>query len=172
MESNEIENLNTFPLRIFGEGKRYLACPYELVSNDDITIRFYENNQKIVHFELISRHDKFKRHFLLSKIKENYILTAGGWLFTGPVEVFSWKSKDDPKGIKDHEREEINLLNQIKMIHVSGDKENETGGLENAVDEHIKRLGGLEVDSLTLLQAKETYDAIQNQVPRYSYGRD
>jgi len=44
MEPNEIKEVNTSPLRILGEEKRYLACPYELASNDDITIRFYENS--------------------------------------------------------------------------------------------------------------------------------
>jgi|SRR3989344_712902 len=127
---------------------------------------------KIVHFEVVSMDDKFKRHFLLSKTQERYILTASGWLFTGPVEVFSWKAKDDPESIEDYEREEINILSQIKIIHVSGDKENVTGGLENAVNEHTRRLKDLEIDSFTLTQAKEIYNTLQGHVPRYSYGHN
>lgn len=109
----------------------------------------------------------FKRHVLYSRAGQRHLVTSSGYLFTGNVDVYSWKAKGFPKEIRDNEKKAIAILSLVELLHVHGDKENETGGLDNAVAEHMKRLDGLKVDNLTLNEAMEFYTAMRNHVPRY-----
>ncbi len=162
------------PLRIFGRGEnRYLCCPFELTT-DDITLQFLEgdtckSNTQIAHFQVISNFGGpgFKRHFLYSKANANHIFTTSGYMFNGPVKVYSWKMLECPEDIEPYKSAEIETLDLVDMIHVVGDKENKTGGLSDAISEHKKRLEGLSVDSITLEDALRVYNAMRYHVPRY-----
>lgn len=163
---------NTFPLRIFGKkGSKFLCCPYEL-SYDDLEVWFHEGDPRIVHFRAVSRDNGFmdgggfKRHFLYSRVGQQHLVTASGYLFAGHVEVYSWKARDFPDQIEDREREAISILPRVEMVHVEGDRKNETGGLDNAVAEHMGRLNGSQTDPLTLEEGMKLYDAMMDHVPR------
>jgi len=163
-----IQEKSTLPLRILGKTEeRYLACPYEL-THDNLDASFLNGDPRIAHFQVVSTDGNpgFKRHFLYSRAEQRHIVTSSGYLFTGNVDVYSWKARGFPKEIRDDEREEIAILPLVELLHVRGDEENETGGLGNAVAEHTRRIDGLKVDNLTLNEAMEFYNAMRHHVPK------
>ena len=157
---------DTFPLRILGrEGKKYLACPYELTS-DNLEVTFLFGNPRIAHFQVVSTDGKsgFNRHFLYSKAGQRRLVTASGYLFTGKVDVYSWKARENPRVIGS---EDIAILPTVELLHFRGDEENKTGGLDDAIAKHTKRIDGLNVDILTIPEAMKFYDSMRHHVPRY-----
>lgn len=164
-----IREENAFPLRIWGKDvERHLACPYE-ITLDNFEARFLNGDQKIVHFQVVSAEGNpgFKRHFLYSKADQRRLVTTSGYLFTGEVEVYSWKARDCPQNITPQEREAIEILPYVELFHVSGDKENKTGGLEDAITIHRKRIEGLRIEDITLKDAMKFYNAMKYHVPDY-----
>jgi len=164
-----IKERNTFPLRILGkQGEKYLACPYEL-KYDNLDVTLLNGNPKIVHFQVVSTDGNpgFKRHFLYSRAEQKHLVTSSGYLFSGKVGVYSSKARGFQDDITDNERDAIAILPLVELLHVHGDEKNETGGLDGAVAEHMKRIDGLKVDNLTLNEAMEFYDAMRYNVPKY-----
>lgn len=159
---------NTFPLRIFGkQGERYLACPFEL-TYDDLELSFLNGDPRIAHFQVVSTDENpgFKRHFLYSGAEQRRLVTSSGYLFTGNVAVYYPRAAELPKWIRDDERRVIAILSSVELLHVHGDEENETGGLDNAVAEHMRRIDGLKVDNLRFKEAMEFYNTMKYYAPR------
>ena len=108
------------------------------------------------------------RHFLYSRSDNRHLVTASGYLFDGAVEVYSWKVKSNPPyKIENSERDAISILPLVEMLHVRGDRENETGGFDNAIATHLGRIAALKTDSLTLKEAQEFFNAMRYHVPKY-----
>ena len=161
------EKKSFLPLRIFGEGnKRYMVCPYEL-TEDNLKLQLLREHDNIAHFEVISVPGDFKRQFLYTKTRDKHIFTTSGYLFNGPVEVYSWKKRESPDRVKDYEREEIDMLEKVEMYHVRGDKENITGGLDDAIKKHLQRINGLDVQNISLEDALKAYNSIRHHVPKF-----
>lgn len=163
----KIEEERSFPLRFMKEkGSRYLACPYEL-TEDNLTAEFYNGSKNTVHFEVTSP-DGFLRHFLYSRAEGRHLFTASGYLFTsGDIDIYAWKTRKPNAKVSESEKEAIKIIDAVEMIHLTGDKENRTGGLSAASLEHAKRLRGLNADDVSLEEAMKAYDAMRNHVPRY-----
>ncbi len=165
------ETSSFLPLRVHFDKERkvhYFASPYELLT-DDLTVRHLEDDPTIVHFQMIGS-DHFKRHLLHSTVNGIYVLTASGYLFTGPIEVFPWKSRE-PLGYKRlelSERRDFATMALIDAFHVKGDKENQTAGLPGAIEMHRSRVGSFgNPEQVSLENALKVYNAMRHHVPKF-----
>lgn len=172
--AERIERKEAFPLRIFGEsGKHYFACPYEY-TYDDIVLSHLNEDQRVIHLQADTSPNVnsilagFKRHFLYSRAAERHVVTASGYLFDGPVELYSWKMRSCPDDVQATELIGIELLKRIELFHVRGDEKNITAGLENAIAEHRRRISGLRLSDLSLVEGDDFFHAMTAHVPRIS----
>ena len=65
------------------------------------------------------------------------------------------------------EREGIETLRRVEMFHVSGDRENKTAGLPEAIAEHRRRIDGQTLIPLSLEEGEEIFDAMQHYTPKF-----
>lgn len=162
--AEEITRKDIFPLRIFGEEDgRYLCCPHGLKDNDDLKVAALDGDPRIIDCQATCVDGGFDRHFLVSRIGRGHLVTATGYKFTGPVEVYSWKARDFPDRIGEGERPAIETLARVRMVHVEG--------FDSAVAEHRRRINNSRADLLSPEEAVKAYDAMRNYVPRYSNSR-
>jgi len=165
--SPQIVKKNTFPLRYMkSQGVRYLCTPYERVL-DNVTMGFFNNDNRIAHYELVSTDSNpgFKRNILWSKTDGKNIATMSGYLYTGKIDVYAWKTRSCPDQIEDREREGIEILSLVEMMQVFGDVNNITGGLEYAADMHKFRTTGLKLYELTMEDVKKFHNAMIHHLP-------
>ncbi|MBS3073907.1 hypothetical protein J4447_00455 [Candidatus Pacearchaeota archaeon] len=166
---------NAFPLRIWGEHSRNLACSYELNSDDNATLRLLENGG-IGHIELLSVEEKpFRRDFLYSRTWEGgHVITARGYVYDGEVEVYSWKGRDPSLQLNREERRVVFELARVSMYHVGKRRglcepppKKEPATLDEAMIRHWERIRLLSLRPMTLDDLEKFYDLLRDNVPRY-----
>lgn len=156
--SEPVKRTGAFPLRIFdGKNGPYLSCPFEM-TYDNTVIEHPCGDLRVIHLEANSIPDEFKRHFLYSRAGQRHILTASGYLFDGPVEVYHLERDISPS---------MDILSHVEMVHVRGDRRNKTGGLDRAIEMHMRRLEGLRADNLSIEDGQKFLDLLINYMLRY-----
>ena len=153
---------------------RWLYCP-DGKHSDNIEVSFYDD--KIVYFKLTptgiytkSMCDKDVTVLLYSRTKEKDILTMGRYPNSFSIEVYSWKARNYPNKIKDDEKEEIKSLDRINMTNVETHGNNiivsGNGNLIRVIEEHKKRICGLNLEDISLQGSVNFYNLIAKHAPR------
>lgn len=148
------------PMRVMGksdEGISLLRCTYDWHPDDSLSFQHLNGNPQIVHIQAQSE-DEFIRNFLYSQSSQRkHIFTMSGYKDDFPIEVYSWKARKFPHLIELSEKEAIELITDVEMTHVQG--------LERAVEQHKRKIFGLDLNSVSLEETKRVYEAVLYHIP-------
>jgi len=149
----------------YGDNKPHLVCNYELYKDDLVLSKNVKNHPNVVNISLRSEKSKEPgeklppRELFISRSPEGIFVTIAGFQYEGAVGVFAWKNKLPELVVDDKERENIQLLRNVNMVHVNG--------LEFAFQKHLGRIENKQTDKIVPEEALKIYEAMLYTVPRW-----